>query len=465
LRASLVIFVLAVATALGPVCADAAEGALTLPQLIERARANDLRVKEAEGELRVLRGKYDEAKWVWFPALDATVLFAGPTPESRNDGLGGPPTTESTKMYDLNFGTPGVMMGAEISGFLPLYAFGKVDAIRDIGAQGVLIGEGLRARAQDEAQFQMAQAFYGYQLARQGTAALKDTLTRLDDAGKMLKRMFDNESPQVSQMDLYKVDFFRKQVEAREGAAQGGMTFAAAAVRMIAGAPSVAIEPVDLSEPALELPPIDAFLATAYEHRPELKMINAGIVAREKEVFIRERMFLPDFGVAGFARWKWTTNSTRQVSPFAYDPYNDASAGLALVGRMTFDIPLKQARLEQASAELEKLVTQRDLLRAGIRLEAEKTYSDLVDALSRAKAQSAAERSARRWATAASAAFDLGTGDTRELVDSFTAYATSATEKLRAWHDVQVGLAAMTRVLGAPLGTPPPVPLLPAPAR
>ena len=28
---------------------------------------------------------------------------------ARNDGLGGPPTTESTLMYDFNFGTPGVM--------------------------------------------------------------------------------------------------------------------------------------------------------------------------------------------------------------------------------------------------------------------------------------------------------------------------------------------------------------------
>jgi outer membrane protein TolC len=235
------------------------------------------------------------------------------------------------------------------------------------------------------------------------------------------------------------------------GQAMSGMSFASAAVRLISGVPNeepLLIESVDLPAPTVQLKAVESYLALAYENRPELKMVEAGLIARQQEVFIRERMFLPDFGIAGFARWRWTTNATRQITPFAYDPYNDASAGMALVSRITFDLPVKQAQLDQSRAELSKLLVQRELLRAAIRLEVEKGSSELADALQRAQAQAEAERSARRWATAAAGAFDLGTSDTRELVDSFTAFATAGAEKLKAWHDVAVGMRSMAKVLG-----------------
>src|SRR5689334_22024255 len=69
---------------------------LTLDQIIERVRQSDLRVQEADAQLRVYRGKYSEARWAWVPRIESTILVAGPTPEARNDGLGGPPTTKST---------------------------------------------------------------------------------------------------------------------------------------------------------------------------------------------------------------------------------------------------------------------------------------------------------------------------------------------------------------------------------
>src|SRR6478609_8974027 len=78
----------------------------TLEGLLQTARENDGRVREADSQLRVLKGKYDEARWAWFPRLELSVLLAGPTPEARNDGLGGPPTTKASLLYDADWGTP-----------------------------------------------------------------------------------------------------------------------------------------------------------------------------------------------------------------------------------------------------------------------------------------------------------------------------------------------------------------------
>lgn len=415
------------------------------------ARENDHRVKEAEAQLRFLKAKYDEARWAWFPKFDSYIGIAGPTPEARNDGLGGPPLTRSTYMYDLDFGQPGVTVRAGADALLPIYTFGKLDALEEAGAKGVVVGEALRARARDEAELQVSQAYYGYGLAQSGKNVLADTLKRLSDARETLDRLRAQGSEQVTQMDLYKLDYYVKQAEVQGAAADAAQRVTKEAVRLLTATPPntpFEIEVEKFNEPAGTLLPVDVYMARAKETRPELRAIEAGIGAREREVFIRERFFYPDFGIVGFFRWAHTTNSTRQLSPFAFDPYNELNAGAALVMRYQFDFPQKAIMLEQARAELQKLMHQRDLLQGAVRLEIEKAHAEVTAALVRSAAQSSAEKNARRWAVAAFGAFELGTGDTRELVDSFTALALSSASKYQAFHDVVVGLRVMGRAVG-----------------
>lgn len=437
--------------------AQAASGApLTLRQLVERARRTDARVEEAEAELRRLQALQRQAHWAWFPKFETVVGVGGPTPEARNDGLGGPPTTEATLEGDWNFGQLGVTFRAEINALLPLYTFGKLSALEKAGDQGPIIGAALRERARDEAGFQAAQAFYGYQLARSGLVQLEDTAKRLEDASKRINELLAEESEQVSKMDTYKVNFFRQMVAARRGEAQQGQLLALEALRLLSGAKPG--EPLKVAEVELPLEEEEAFtppkleqaLAVADQHRPELGAIQAGITAREQEVLIRERAYYPDLGLIGFAKFAYTSNATPQRTPFAYDPYNEASAGIGLAARGTFDIPMKNAQADQARAELDKLKAQQRLLHSAIRLEVTKVHGELLAALERARAFTEAEKNAKRWATAAYAAFDLGTGDTRELVDAFTSLAQASAEKAKSWHDVRVGIAALERVTGTP---------------
>jgi outer membrane protein TolC len=421
---------------------------------VESARRKDARVEEAEAELRRLQALQRQAHWAWFPKFQTVVGFGGPIPEARNNGLGGPPTTEATLEGDLNFGTLGVTVRGEIDALLPLYTFGKLSALEKAGDQGPIIGAALRERARDEAGFQAAQAFYGYQLARSGLTQLEETAKRLEDASQRINDLLKEESEQVSRTDTYKVNFFRQVVAARRSEAVQGRALALEAIRLLVGARPD--EPLEITAVELPLeeeftpPGLDKALVTAEQHRPELVAIQAGIAAREQEVIIRERAYYPDLGLIGFARFAYTTNATPQRTPFAYDPYNERTAGIGLAARGTFDIPVKNAQLDQARAELDKLKAQQRLLQTAIRLEVTKVHGELVAALDRAKAFTEAEKNARRWATAAYAAFDLGTGDTRELVDAFTALAQASGDKAKSWFDVRVGIAALDRVTGTP---------------
>jgi outer membrane protein TolC len=446
--------------------ASAGTEPLTLKELIARARANDHRVKEAQAQLRWFRSKYDEAKWAWFPRVDSYAMIAGPMPEARNDGLGGPPTTKASLMYDLDLGTPGVMLRAGAEAVLPLYTFGKLSALEEAGKKGVEAGLALEQRAQDEAELQVSQAYLGYCLAKVSNDVVTDTLKRIDDARVILERLRKEQSEQVSQLDVYKVDYYRAQISAQQAAAKSGANFAMAAIRLLIAAPpeehfEVLVVPFD--EPSGATLPVEHYVAAATGARPELKAIAAGIGAREQEVLIRERMFYPDFGLAGFVRWAYTSSATRQLSPFAYDPYNDLSGGVGLVMQYRWDFPQKSVALEQARAELEKMHHQQALIIGGVRLEIEKAWNDTNAAVSRAQTLAGAEKNARRWALAAFTAFDLGTGDTRELVDAFTALATASATRAQAMYDVQMGLRSLARAVGQPVALTEPEPPLPAP--
>ncbi|PZR10738.1 MAG: transporter [Archangium gephyra] len=433
------------------VAAGAEAAPLTLEQLIERARTHDYRVKEAQAQLRFYRAQYDQARWAWFPRMDSYIGVGGPTQEARNNGIGGPPTTPSGYLYDTDFGQPGVQFQAGADATLPIYTFGKLDALEEAGKQGVNAGEALAVTARDESEYQMSQAYYGYCLAKSALLVVDDLAKRLDDSEKVLKRLREEGSEQVTQMDIFKLGFYRQQAEAQRAQAENGARLALAAIRLlIAAAPDEQIEVqfVELKAPEGELRPSDQYVIDGAENRPELRAIAAGLLASEQEVKIREAMFYPDFGIVGSFRWKWTTNSTRQVSPWAYDPYNELNATIGLGMRYSWDFPVKSIMLEQARAKFEKTQHQKDLIGAGVKLEIEKAWGEADLAMKRSARQTEAEINARRWANAAYTAFDLGTGDTRELVDAFSAFAQASASRAQAFHDAQVALRALNRAVG-----------------
>ena len=424
---------------------------LSLDKLIMLARANDHRVKSAEAQLRVYRAMYDQARYAWIPKIESTFTLAGPMPEAKNDGLGGPPTSKATYLYDVNLGVPGVMLRVEANAVMPVFTFGKLSALTRAASYGVEAGQALTASAADEAEFQVAQAYYGYCLAQLGLKVLAETKERIEEAKTMIARLLEQKSAQVTRRDLFKAEYFIAMVESQRVAAESGAAIALAAIRLLIDrGPQEPLEIAvsDMVLPEDKVPPLETYLEKAGGRRPELIAMSAGVRAQEQLTLLRQRMYYPDFALAGFFRWVWTTSSTRQRSPFAYDPYNDLSTGIGLVMRYSWDFPTKRSELEIARANLSKIRSEQKLLNAGVRLQIEKAWSETQSAYARAESLTAAQKSSQKWLTSAFSAFDIGVTDTRELVDALTAHAAVSAQRGQALFDVQVGLRSIARATG-----------------
>ncbi|MCL2179128.1 MAG: TolC family protein [Proteobacteria bacterium] len=433
--------------------AEPGEPALPLSRerLIELAQSNDGRIHIIREQLSILEAKRLEARWAWFPKFETTFVVAGPVPEARNDGLGGPPATEASYAYDWDWGRLGVALRADMSAVLPLYTFGKLSALRELAAHAVGLGHTLEVKVQEEIRLQVLQAYWGFQLARQARASLGEGQERLGEVERLLLQMEKAASMQVSKADFFKLKYYRKLLDSRQGEIEAGERFALAALEAMVGRVVIPMEE-DIPEPGWEIPSIEECMVLALGARVELRSIEEGVGLREAGLKFAQSQFWPDIGVVGFVRWAWASNTTRQYSVFASDPFHESSAGIGLMLRMTFDIPQKVARLKQAQGELRKTQREREAARVGLRVELTKFLGELRGIQERAWRLADAEKEARRWATAAVVAFELGTGEAREVFDAYLAWLSASSEKLKAHAEFQLGLAALERAVGTRWG-------------
>jgi len=424
---------------------------LSAEQIVELAQQNDKRVQAVREQLSILEAKREEARWAWFPKFESTFAVAGPVPEARNDGLGGPPTTQASYLYDWNWGTLGIALRASMSTVLPVYTFGKLSALREMAAHAVGVGHTLELRAKEEIRLQALQAYWGFQMARQAKASLQEGQKRLEEVEHLLQQMEKAGSLQVTRADFFKLRYYQNLLDSRLGEAEAGRQFTLAALEAMVGKPVVPREE-EIPPPQEELLSLEQSMELALGERVELRTLEEGTALRKAEVKLAQSQFWPDIGVFGFARWAWASNTTRQYSAFAYDPFHESSAGLGLMIRMTFDIPQKMARLQQAQGELRKAQREREAAQAGLKVELAKLLGELQGIQMRAKSLEASEREARRWATASVVAFELGTGEARDVFDAYLAWLSASAEKMKAWSEFQLGLAALERAVGTKLG-------------
>src|SRR3954470_22610144 len=162
----------------------AAPKGLTLRELQERARHNDPRAMQVAAQLENAHGKRDEADWAFFPNFQTTAYVAGPTQEARLAGgdNGDPRLLTPGSTGGLFHGEQGVTAHAEVQAILPLWTFGKLTAGKSAARHLVDATEALLQRARDQAAFDVARAYWGYQTARNADETVQKVRDRLTDA-------------------------------------------------------------------------------------------------------------------------------------------------------------------------------------------------------------------------------------------------------------------------------------------
>ncbi|HEV8321802.1 MAG TPA: TolC family protein [Myxococcota bacterium] len=415
-------------------------------ECLARAGKGD-RVIAALHGVDIAKAREAEATAARLPVIDVTSIFSV-IPERRGDPVSS--TTPDSALFGENITEYGPFSATDATLTLPL-SYWKLLPVKRAAHGLVTVAEGDVERTRGAVYVDTAKAYYGVLLLGDLIAVIDDGRDKVTSALKAIDTGLSSGTGGFTPLDKLKIEAFRGELEGRYHRATAARATAVSALTMLVGAaPGERVEPAEDYLAPLEaaLPPLADFLARAEHERPELKMLAAGIDARESALSLERAGLAPDVGLGGYFAFHWSPVAKDQDSPFAYDPYNHLRGGIGIGLKWTLDVGAKLARIDRAKAELEKLRAESDAAHAAIRLEVEKDYRDVEAALAAVTATDAGLKSAGKWLFTAASAFGIGTAESRELLEALLMQGTLSLSNLQALYDYNVGLVALEVAVG-----------------
>jgi outer membrane protein len=417
---------------------------LTLDECVRRALAQHPRIAVARSDIAVRQALLDQANAARYrPQLDLTFL-AGPAP-----GAKGSPN-------DLNvrndFGDMGPFGRAEMTLLQPLYTFGKIDGKADAARHAIEAARQAQQQAAHEVRRETGRLYYGLLLARELKALASDALEKIARARTKVQESLESGAGQYTHIDEYRLDVVSGEVEARliaisatEPALLAGLK---AATGFSAGAD------FDIAETSLEVPPREAVEAgaaatDAIAARPEMRQLRAGDLALAGLVRSARADLFPQLFAGGLLRYGFAPNRTNQKNPFVRDDFNFLQGGVALGFRYSFNFAATQAKVREVEGERARLAAQQRAAQTAIEVQARNAVQALEAARLRTDARRKSASVGRRWLAAADSNFNLGVGETRDLVDAFQAYLQGRVALLEAIHDENAAQAELDYARGS----------------
>ena len=177
-------------------------------------------------------------------------------------------------------------------------------------------------------------------------------------------------------------------------------------------------------------------------------MLEAAVRARQASLDVAEAGFFPDIGLVYRFGTTYAPGITDQTNPFVIDQANYTSLQAGIVLRWSLDLWGNAYRVDRQAALLDDTRHRSREAARGIELEAAEAYEAVQAARRQVESWGRGRRASRRWFIAAAQGRDVGTVETRDLVDAVRSYFTNRYGHLQAIHDLNTALANLERTTG-----------------
>jgi outer membrane protein TolC len=436
-----------------------AENASPLPkyslrQLVEMAQSTYPGVEAARHALSAMEQDLFRAQWAWIPQGKVKGLLA-PAPELHclaADGKTRDPVNciQTTTLNINSFDIAGVMARVELELGMPLYTFGKLGSAKHAASAGVDIKKAQLQTSQDKLAIDVTKAYWGLKLAREILYTIHEGRTYLVEAEEKIEKDLEEGEGEYTVTDLLRLKTAKAEVDMRLPEAQKLEKLTLNVLATLIGQP---LGRFDVDTQVLDvLPgaplPVQSYLTLAQGHRPELKLLEAAVRARQAAVDLERARFFPDFLLVGMVTYAKTTSVDDPSNAFYSDPFNTFGAGFGLAMTWSLDQVLQYGSWQKAKAEVSETAAQRAEAQRGISLEINKAVVELNEARDRLDAAKKGETYARRWLVAISQNLATGLSETRDLTDALLGFFQMRLKNLQAMYDVNVAWSELGRVIG-----------------
>lgn len=440
---------------MGCVASAASAEELSLDQALKRAYESDFRIAEKTHLVTAARGLKDEAEanHGWRTELNSFVGLTtgvdGGFFEEGNTCATGSDCTVRNDLYD--FDSLSLWFNAQFAIIKPLYTFGKIENYAKAAENNILIKQADVELQRQNTRFDVSRAYYGYLTARDIRYLMEDSAKRLDGALSLVTEWLEDENGQATESDKYAltagvalIKRYQSEAGALEKIALGGLKIlTGVGLENELTVVDRRIRPVALTETTL-----NTYKTQAIKHRPEMKQVAAGLTARRALVAASRSDAKPNVyaGVGGSLSYSPGRDSLD--NPHVYDPFNHVAATPVIGLQWSFAGGVRDAKVKQAQAELDALISQASFARNGIPYQVEEMFTQVHATFEQVEQMKTASINARRWMIAAYTDFEAGLTEAEKIIAAFQAYVLAHSDYLRLVNDYNMNTVKLKNLTG-----------------
>lgn len=316
---------------------------------------------------------------------------------------------------------------AEIVARQPLVTWGELSGNVRAAEHGVAVEEARVEEKVLEVGARTGELYYNLLLTEALERLAQRTGDVIDRAKREIDRLLDEGDESVDEADLYQTRLTEEEFKRRVVEIDQNQATARSALRRQLFLPDAAhivpsdeeIRPLDFS---LHPDSLDYYLDLALNERPEIQQAQAGVRAREALVDVARSDYFPKIGVqASFGVNFTLPDRPNQDNAFVGDAFGGVSTRTGFGIQQNLNFGQTAAKVDQAEAELQEVKHQQTAARQLIQFEVEEAYRKYLTAKTNLESRERATTISGDWLRDEQVTFDLGFGDTENLVKAVRA--------------------------------------------
>ena len=343
---------------------------------------------------------------------------------------------------------------AEIVARQPILTWGELSGNIEAARHGVAVEDARVEQKALEVAARTGEIYYSLLLTQALDRLADRTRDVLDRAQKEIQRLLDEGDKSVDQADLFQTRLTEEEYKRRVVQIKQNRATARSALRRQLFLPDETVVRITTDELApldftLHSDSLAHYIALGLQNRPEVDQARAGIEAREALVDVAKSDYYPKIGVqASLSQSVTLPERPNPDNAYVGDSYMGTGTRTGIGIELDLNFGQTQAKVEQAQAELSEVKQQQTAARQLVRFEVEEAYRNLIVAKTRVESRDRANKISGEWLRTEQIDFDLGFGDTENLVKAVRADIEAEARYFEAVQAYNVAVLKLLRATG-----------------
>lgn len=343
---------------------------------------------------------------------------------------------------------------AEIVARQPLFTWGEVSGNIQAARSGVAVEDARVEQKALEVAARTGELYYNLLLTHALARLAEQTGEVIDRAKREINRLLEEGDESVDQADLYQTRLTEEEYKRRVVEIDQNRATVRSGLRRQLFLPEgttvvPATEEIQPLEFSLHPDSLDHYIDLALAHRPEVQQAEAGLDARKALVDVAKSDYYPKIGIQASLGFSFSLpDRPHQENAFVSDSYRGVNTRTGIGIQQNLNFGQTEARVDQAQAELDEVRHQQRAAQQLIRFEVEEAYRNLIVAETNLASRDRATTTSGEWLRTEQINFDLGFGDTENLVKAVRADLEARARYFEAIKNYNLAVLRLLRATG-----------------